>query len=215
MPSDKKVRFQKKEDSDSDESFHCRGLSEDLVEQASSDLQPSGSIPNSINVPDDEEYYLYAAGLHRLNSPAQPSKLPSHPYSRGFNRASTVYSSDSDTNQIVHQPFGIGPSRVDSFLGEVAGSPVQVLKSTKPPKTKLKWNIRIPRPQAFTRKVLSPTSETNSAPALNLPTAQAPSLLSPPSSRSSRRQGMVFNASDLSDELKNIASTQEPSGSVT
>ncbi|POW17552.1 hypothetical protein PSTT_00507 [Puccinia striiformis] len=178
MPSDKKVRFQKKEDSDSDESFHCRGLSEDLVEQASSDLQPSGSIPNSINVPDDEEYYLYAAGLHRLNSPAQPSKLPSHPYSRGFNRASTVYSSDSDTNQIVHQPFGIGPSRVDSFLGEVAGSPVQVLKSTKPPKTKLKWNIRIPRPQAFTRKVLSPTSETNPAPALNLPTAQAPSLLS-------------------------------------
>ncbi|KAI9612243.1 hypothetical protein KEM48_004259 [Puccinia striiformis f. sp. tritici PST-130] len=213
MPSDKKVRFQK-EDSDSDESFHCRGLSEDLVEQASCDLQPSGSIPNSINVPDDEEYYLYAAGLRRLNSPAQPSKLPSHPYSRKFNRASTVYSSDSDTNQIVHQPFGLGPSRVDSFRGSSrqSSTSAQIHQAAE---DKAQVDIRIPRPQAFTRKVLSPTSETNSAPALNLPTVQAPSLLSPPSSRSSRRQGMVFNASDLSDELKNIASTQEPSGSVT
>ncbi|KAI7963742.1 hypothetical protein MJO29_004169 [Puccinia striiformis f. sp. tritici] len=209
MPPFKKGKLPKEEDSDSDESFHCQGIPEQLVEAYESDMKTSQSVSNSINLPDDQEYFLYSAGLARLNPPDHSRKPQPHPYSLGFKRASTVYSSDSECTQVGRPLL---PLR--EFAPMCIPDSTK-LKSSKPPKSKLKWNIRIPRPSGFSRMALSPTSETDSAQALDLATLQAPSLRSPPSSLSSRRQGMVFNIEDLPAELKEISSTQEPSGSGT
>ncbi|KAI9602925.1 hypothetical protein H4Q26_002233 [Puccinia striiformis f. sp. tritici PST-130] len=180
MPPFEKGELPKEEESDSDESFHCQGIPEDLVKAYEADMKTSQPVSNSINVPDDPEYFLYSAGLARLHPPDHSRKPQPHP-------------------EFVPMCLPDSPK----------------LKSTKPPKSKLKWNIRIPRPSGFSRIALSPTSEADSTQALDLATLQAPSLRPPPSSRSSRRQGMVFNIDDLPAELKEISSTQEPSGSGT
>ncbi|POW12072.1 hypothetical protein PSTT_04840 [Puccinia striiformis] len=188
MPPFKKGKLPKEEDSDSDESFHCQGIPEELVKAYESDMKISQSVSNSINLPDDQEYFLYSAGLARLNPPDHSRKPQPHPYNLGFKRASTVYSSDSECTQ------------------------TQVNQATK---VEAQVEHPNPRPSGFSRMALSPTSETDSAQALDLATLQAPSLRSPPSSLSSRRQGMVFNIDDLPAELKEISSTREPSGSGT
>ncbi|KAI7950212.1 hypothetical protein MJO28_009033 [Puccinia striiformis f. sp. tritici] len=212
MPPFKKGKLPKEEDSDSDsdESFHCKGRPKDLVEAYESDMKTSQPVSNSINVPDDPEYLLYAAGLARLNPPDHSRKPQPHPYNLGFNRASTVYSSDSECTRHGRPLLPIRASAL-ICLPEPTKS-----KSTKSPKSKLKWNIRIPRPSGFSRMALSPTNETDSAQALDLSTIQPPyPRSSPPPSRSSRRQGMVFNISDLPDELKDMKSTPEAGGSGT
>ncbi|POV99591.1 hypothetical protein PSTT_13673 [Puccinia striiformis] len=209
MPPFKKGKLPKEVDSDSDESFHCKGRPWELVEAYEADMKTSQPISNSINVPDDQEYFLYSAGLARLNPHDHSRKPQSHPYNLGFKRASTVYSSDSECTRVGRPLIPL------SEFAPMCLPDSPKLKSTKPPKSKLKWNIRIPRPSGFSRMALSPTSETDSAQALDLATLQAPSLRSPPSSLSSRRQGMVFNIDDLPAELKEFSSTQEPSGSRT
>ncbi|KAI9602930.1 hypothetical protein H4Q26_002238 [Puccinia striiformis f. sp. tritici PST-130] len=203
MPPFKKGKLPIEEDSDSDESFHCQGRPWELVEAYEADMKTSQPISNSINVPDDQEYFLYAAGLARLNPPDHSRKPEPHPYNLGFHRASTVYSSDSECTRIGRPLLPIKESAL-VCLPETTKP-----KSTKSPKMKLKWNIRIPRPSGFSRMALSPTNETDSAQALDLSTIQAPSPRSSPPSRSSRRQGMVFNISDLSDELKDLTSNDQ------
>ncbi|KAI9602921.1 hypothetical protein H4Q26_002229 [Puccinia striiformis f. sp. tritici PST-130] len=207
MPPFKKGKLPQEEDSDSDESFHCQGIPEDLDKAYEADIKTSPPVSNSINVPDDPEYFLYSAGLARLHPPDHSRKPQPHPYK--FNRASTVYSSDSECTRIGRPLIPL------SEFAPMCLPESTKLKSTKPPKSKLKWNIRIPRPSGFSRMALSPTSGTDSAQALDLATFQAPPLRSLPSSRSSRRQGMVFNIDDLPAELKEISSTQGPSGSGT
>ncbi|KAI7952853.1 hypothetical protein MJO29_008484 [Puccinia striiformis f. sp. tritici] len=210
MPPFKKGKLPIEEDCDSDESFHCKGRPWELVEAYEAEMETSQPISNSINVPDDQEYFLYAAGLARLNPPDQSRKPEPHPYNLGFHRASTVYSSDSECTRIARPLHPIKESAL-VCLPETTKP-----KSTKSPKTKLKWNIRIPRPSGFSRMALSPTSETDFAQSLDLSTLQPPSPRSSPPSRSSRRQGMVFDISDLPDELKDLTSNdQEPSGSCT
>ncbi|KNE99836.1 hypothetical protein PSTG_06925 [Puccinia striiformis f. sp. tritici PST-78] len=219
MPPFKKGKLPIEEDCDSDESFHCKGRPWELVEAYEAEMETSQPISNSINVPDDQEYFLYAAGLARLNPPDQSRKPEPHPYNLGFHRASTVYSSDSECTRIARPLHPIKESALVEYrLSSQIADPLTVPrpKSTKSPKTKLKWNIRIPRPSGFSRMALSPTSETDFAQSLDLSTLQPPSPRSSPPSRSSRRQGMVFDISDLPDELKDLTSNdQEPSGSCT
>ncbi|KAI7949763.1 hypothetical protein MJO28_008584 [Puccinia striiformis f. sp. tritici] len=209
MPPFKKGKLPIEEDSDSDESFHCQGRPWQLVEQYEADMKTSQPISNSINLPDDEEYFLYSTGLARLNPPNHSRKPEPHPYNLGFNRASTVYSSDSECTRIGR------PLLPMKEFAPMCLPDSPKLKSTKPSKSKLKWNIRIPRPSGFSRMALSPTSEADFAQSLDLSTIQPPSLRSSPPSRSSRRQGMVFNINDLPDELKDIKSTPEAGGSGT
>ncbi|KAI9602929.1 hypothetical protein H4Q26_002237 [Puccinia striiformis f. sp. tritici PST-130] len=186
MPPFKKGKLPIEEDCDSDESFHCKGRPWELVEAYEAEMETSQPISNSINKPEP------------------------HPYNLGFHRASTVYSSDSECTRIARPLHPIKESAL-VCLPETTKP-----KSTKSPKTKLKWNIRIPRPSGFSRMALSPTSETDFAQSLDLSTLQPPSPRSSPPSRSSRRQGMVFDISDLPDELKDLTSNdQEPSGSCT
>ncbi|KAI9602916.1 hypothetical protein H4Q26_002224 [Puccinia striiformis f. sp. tritici PST-130] len=210
MPPFKKGKLPIEEDYDSDESFHCKGRPWELDEAYEAEMKTSQPISNSINVPDDQEYFLYSAGLARLNPPDHSRTPEPHPYNLGFPRASTVYSSDSECTRIGRPLLPIKDSAL-VCLPETTKP-----KSTKSPKTKLKWNIRIPRPSGFSRMALSPTSETDFAQSLDLSTLQPPSPRSSPPSRSSRRQGMVFDISDLPDELKDLTSNdQEPSGSCT
>ncbi|KAI7955685.1 hypothetical protein MJO29_007084 [Puccinia striiformis f. sp. tritici] len=210
MPPFKKGKLPQEEDSDSDDSFHCQGRLKDLVEAYESEMKTSGPLSNSINVPDDQEYFLYSAGLARLNPPDHSRKPQPHPYNLGFHRASTVYSSDSECTRHGRPLL---PIRASALI--CLPEPTKP-KSAKPPKSKLKWSIRIPRPSGFSRMALSPTSEADFAQSLDLSTIQAPSPRSSPPSRSSRRQGMVFNISDLPDELPDSSTNdQEPGGSGT
>ncbi|KAI7951448.1 hypothetical protein MJO28_007132 [Puccinia striiformis f. sp. tritici] len=229
MPPFKKGKLPQEEDSDSDDSFHCQGRLKDLVEAYESEMKTSGPLSNSINVPDDQEYFLYSAGLARLNPPDHSRKPQPHPYNLGFHRASTVYSSDSECTRHGRPLLPIRASALICLPEPTKRStvplkfyqntdPLNLLrpKSAKPPKSKLKWSIRIPRPSGFSRMALSPTSEADFAQSLDLSTIQAPSPRSSPPSRSSRRQGMVFNISDLPDELPDSSTNdQEPGGSGT
>ncbi|KAI9604685.1 hypothetical protein KEM48_002441 [Puccinia striiformis f. sp. tritici PST-130] len=140
MPPFKKGKLPKEVDSDSDESFHCQGRPWELVKAYGADMKTSQPISNSINVPDDQEYFLYSAGLARLNPHDHSRKPQSHPYNLGFKRASTVYSSDSECTRVGRPLIPL------SEFAPMCLPDSSKLKAIKPPKSKLKWNIRIPRP---------------------------------------------------------------------
>ncbi|PLW11895.1 hypothetical protein PCANC_14355 [Puccinia coronata f. sp. avenae] len=219
MPSIK-GKMRKEEDSDSDESFHCCGRPQDLIEEARflAKTPPPDSDANEIHVPDDQEYYLYAAGLERMSSPKdEPTPLsPSSSSSHGtrFHRSSTVYSSDSDRTRIGSPLLIIKTGAVvaPSSLPEMKGLRVRFIEPPKP-RTKLKWNIKIPRPQSFS-KIVNPTDDSLTSP--DLPQPQTPALHTPSPTRSSkRRQGMVFNLDSLPEELQKMAEKKDSEGSGT
>ncbi|OAV94072.1 hypothetical protein PTTG_02880 [Puccinia triticina 1-1 BBBD Race 1] len=96
-----KGKMREEEDSDSDESFHCCGRPADLLEEFRSLVEAPKPDGNEVRVPDDQDYYLYSAGLERLNSPSNEPTHGSLSSTRNFQRAPTVYSSDSG-----HTRFG-------------------------------------------------------------------------------------------------------------
>lgn len=92
--------MRREDDSDSDESFHCCGKPQDLLQEYQSSIESPKPAANEVRVPDDQEYYLYSAGLERLNSPNQGPSVGSLSSIRDFQRAPTVYSSDSDHTRV-------------------------------------------------------------------------------------------------------------------
>ncbi|OAV93733.1 hypothetical protein PTTG_06784, partial [Puccinia triticina 1-1 BBBD Race 1] len=88
-----KGKMRQEEDSDSDESFHCCGRPEDLVEDWRSSMEAPKPDGNEVHVPDEQEYYLYSAGLDRLKSPGNGPSRGSCSSIHAIPRCSTVYSS--------------------------------------------------------------------------------------------------------------------------
>ncbi|WAQ84242.1 hypothetical protein PtA15_4A695 [Puccinia triticina] len=183
-----KGKMRKEEDSDSDESFHCCGRPEDLVEDWRSSMEIPKPDGNEVHVPDEQEYYLYSAGLDRLNSPDNGTKRGSCSSIHAIPRCSTVYSSDSDRTRIA--------------------SPLLIIKT---------GDVVLPSPSpdmSFLRMAVSPTQDRPPSP--ELPTAQASAPHGPlPSASSLRRRGLVFTPSSLPQELKELAKTQDSDGSGT
>ncbi|KNZ62984.1 uncharacterized protein VP01_11g7 [Puccinia sorghi] len=215
MPSIK-GKMRKEEDSDSDESFHCCGRPQDLIDDAQDLLAKTEPDANAVHVPDNQEYYLYSAGLERMHSPQSPPRNASQPLSplssHGFQRTPTVYSSDSDCTRIGSPPLIIktGGFIVPYSMPEMNDLRVRFVEPTKPllehttPAKRPKWKLKIPRPLSFSRMVLSPTDESLKSPPM--PEAQAPAFhTAPPIRASRRRQGMVFNLHNLPNELKEMA----------
>ncbi|WAR64165.1 hypothetical protein PtB15_16B325 [Puccinia triticina] len=212
-----KGKMREEEDSDSDESFHCCGRPEDLLE----DFRCSMEIPkpdgNEVRVPDDQEYYLYSAGLERLNSPAHRPKRGSCSSLHAIPRCSTVYSSDSDRTRvaspllIIKTDDAVSPpaspeTRTGRSQPDTPSQPSRPKKST--------WKIQIARPQSFLRMALSPADDRPPSPEPS--SAQVSALDGPPSSTSAlRRRGMVFAPSGLPEQLKELAETEDVDGSGT
>ncbi|WAR55071.1 hypothetical protein PtB15_4B690 [Puccinia triticina] len=198
-----KGKMRQEEDSDSDESFHCCGRPEDLVEDWRSSMEAPKPDGNEVHVPDEQEYYLYSAGLDRLKSPGNGPSRGSCSSIHAIPRCSTVYSSDSDRTRIASPLLIIK-------TGDV------VLPSSSPEirRKKPKWKILVRPPHSFVRMAISPTQDRPPSP--ELPTAQASAPHGPPPSASSlRRRGLVFTPSSLPQELKELAETQDSDGSGT
>ncbi|POW10478.1 hypothetical protein PSTT_06100, partial [Puccinia striiformis] len=226
MRSIKGKAARKEEESDSDESFHCRGEPDDLVEGAPVKIEaPEPSNAKEIHVPDDQEYYLYAAGLERMTSPQNRSKQqsPSTPSTRRFRRSSTVCSSDSDITRvgspllIIKTGDHISSSSV-SETSHVRGPVVEPVKPRRKPRPH--WRIDIPLPsqflgRAYNGSYVSPSQHSKfSIPESpdESPMTESPLRESPPApTRTSRgrRQGVIFNVNNLPDELKRMALDQD------
>ncbi|OAV87345.1 hypothetical protein PTTG_00593 [Puccinia triticina 1-1 BBBD Race 1] len=226
MPSMKgKMRKVQEDESDSDESFHCCGRPEDLLEDARSLMEKPEPQTNEVHVPDDQAYYLYSAGLERLNSPSGSNgpKRRSLPSIHESEATSSVYSADTDstrigsplliikTGEVVVQPSvpEISPLRLE--FAHPNSPPTGTVK----PRSKPKWTIQIPRPRSFIRMAISPTDDSPRSPRHPLSALQASSApLTPPTPSplpsiiSRRRRGMILNPNSLPDELKELAETQ-------
>ncbi|OAV92825.1 hypothetical protein PTTG_02077 [Puccinia triticina 1-1 BBBD Race 1] len=96
-----KGKMREEEDSDSDESFHCCGRPEDLLDEFRSSMEAPKSDGNEVRVPDDQDYYLYSAGLERMNSPSNGPAHGSLSSNRDLQRAPTVCSSDSGHTRVA------------------------------------------------------------------------------------------------------------------
>ncbi|OAV93725.1 hypothetical protein PTTG_06779 [Puccinia triticina 1-1 BBBD Race 1] len=212
-----KGKMREEEDSDSDESFHCCGRPEDLLEEFRSSMEIPKPDGNEVRVPDDQEYYLYSAGLERLNSPDNGPKRASCSSIHAIPRCSTVYSSDSDRTRVASPLLIIKTDDVVSppsspEMRTVRFQPVEASQPSKPKKSK--WKIQIARPQSFLRLAISPTDDRPPSPEPS--TAQASALDGqPPSASSLRRRGMVFTPSNLPEQLKELAETEDLDGSGT
>ncbi|KAI9621290.1 hypothetical protein H4Q26_015788 [Puccinia striiformis f. sp. tritici PST-130] len=186
---------------------------------------PEPSNAKEIHVPDDQEYYLYAAGLERMTSPQNRSKQqsPSTPSTRRFRRSSTVCSSDSDITR-VGSPLLIiktGDHISSSSMSEtshVRGPVVEPVKPRRKPRPH--WRIDIPLPsqflgRAYNGSYVSPSQHSKfSIPESpdESPMTESPLRESPPApTRTSRgrRQGVIFNVNNLPDELKRMALDQD------
>ncbi|WAQ84280.1 hypothetical protein PtA15_4A733 [Puccinia triticina] len=213
-----KGKMRQEDDSDSDESFHCCGRPEDLLEEFLSSMEASSPDGNEVRVPDDQEYYLYSAGLERLNSPGNGPNPGPHSSIHAYPRVSTVYSSDSDRTRVASPLLIIktGEVALPSSSRDMSDTLVQLVKPSQPPKPtkKPKWKIQIRPPHGFLRMAISPPDD--SPPNPELPTAQTSALHpTPPPTFSDRRRGMVFNPSSLPAQLKELAETEASDGSGT
>ncbi|OAV93731.1 hypothetical protein PTTG_06782 [Puccinia triticina 1-1 BBBD Race 1] len=213
-----KGKMREEEDSDSDESFHCCGRPEDLLEEFRSSMEIPKPDGNEVCVPDEQEYYLYSAGLDRLNSPDNGPKRGSCSSINAIPRCSTVYSSDSDRTRIASPLLIIktGDAVLPSSSPEIRDIQVQSAQPSEPakPKKKPKWKILVRPPHSFLRMAISPTQDRPPSP--ELPNAQASAPHGPPPSTSSlRRRGLVFAPSSLPQELKELAENQDSDGSGT
>ncbi|WAQ93230.1 hypothetical protein PtA15_18A288 [Puccinia triticina] len=213
-----KGKMRQEEDSDSDESFHCCGRPEDLLEDFRSSMEAPKPDGNEICVPEDQEYYLYSAGLERQKSPGNGPNRGSCSSIHAIPRCSTVYSSDSDRTRVASPLLIIktGETVLPSSSPDIRNIRVQSGQpSAAPkPKKKQKWKILIRPPQSFLRMAISPSEDCPPSP--ELPTAEASALHGPPPSTSSRRRrGLVFTPSSLPQELKELAKTEDSDGSGT
>ncbi|WAQ80891.1 hypothetical protein PtA15_1A229 [Puccinia triticina] len=213
-----KGKMREEEDSDSDESFHCCGRPEDLFEEFRSSMEAPKPDGNEVRVADDQDYYLYSAGLERLNS---PSNGPTHgPLSstRAFQRAPTVCSSDSGHTRVGRTLLIIKTDEVVSPSSslQMTNVRVQLVKPSQPsrPRKTSKWKIQLHRPHSFLRMAISPADDRPPSP--ELLTHPASALDGPPPSTSSlRRRGMVFTPTSLPEQLKELAETEDSDGSGT
>ncbi|KAA1071154.1 hypothetical protein PGT21_020569 [Puccinia graminis f. sp. tritici] len=216
-----KMRGKEADDSDSDESFHCCGRPEDLLADAQSLMEElSDPDASEVHVPDDQNYYLYSAGLERMNSPNnKSSKRQSassiHEFRR--DRSSTVYSSDSECTRIGSPLLIIktGELAPPSPLSDMSQLQLQLIEpTTTQPKRKPRWKIQIPRAQSFIRMAVSPNDDYPQSPELPSPTPQA-SDSPPPTKLAQRRRGRIFNTDNLPEELKKLARSPHSDGSAT
>ncbi|OAV90964.1 hypothetical protein PTTG_07030 [Puccinia triticina 1-1 BBBD Race 1] len=210
-----KGKMREEEDSDSDESFHCCGKPEDLLEDFRSSMETSKPEVNEVRVPDNQDYYLYSAGLERANPPSNGPTLSSICDSQ---RAPTVCSSDSGHTRVGSALLIIKTDEVvfpfsSTEMRTIRIQPVKPSQPLKPMK-KSKWKIQIPRPQSSLRAVISPTNDHPPSPEVS--TTQASALHGPPPPRScGRRRGMVFTSTSLPEQLKELAETEGSDGSGT
>ncbi|WAQ87955.1 hypothetical protein PtA15_9A79 [Puccinia triticina] len=161
------------EESDSDESFHCCGRPEDLLEDAQLRMEIPKPVGNEVRVPEDQDYYLYSAGLGRLNSPNDGPNCGSLSSSHDFQRTLTVCSSDSDRTR-VGSPLLIiktGEVVLPASALEMRHIPVQSGKPSLPakPRKKPQWKIQIRPPHSFLRMAISPTEDPANSQASDSP----------------------------------------------
>ncbi|WAQ91429.1 hypothetical protein PtA15_14A313 [Puccinia triticina] len=213
-----KGKMREEEDSDSDESFHCCGRPEDLLDEFRSSMEAPKSDGNEVRVPDDQDYYLYSAGLERMNSPSNGPAHGSLSSNRDLQRAPTVCSSDSGHTRVASTLLIIKTDEVvsPSSSPQMTNVRVQLANPSQPsrPRKTSKWKIQLHRPHSFLRMAISPADERPPSPELS--TAQASALHGPPPSASSlRRRGMVFTPTSLPEQLKELAETEDSDGNGT